>query len=135
MLTCCLMEVLIDTLGDNTGLALLCKASVLLADNRNRSETNCFRNSKMAGDQTVVCHRLGRADFLGISELMPATVEKKCSRCGEPFSCQQEAVCWCATMRLDPATLAELRARFSDCLCQACLRMLAPNEKVAGPDA
>jgi hypothetical protein len=50
---------------------------------------------------------------------VPSTVEKKCSRCGEPFSCQQEAGCWCATMRLDPTTLAELGARFSDCLCEA----------------
>ncbi len=58
-----------------------------------------------------------------------ATVEKKCLRCGEPFSCQQEAGCWCATMRLDPATLAELRTRFSDCLCEDCLRRLAPNQK------
>jgi hypothetical protein len=85
----------------------------------------------MAGDQPVGVIDLAA---LGIPGRMPATVEKKCSRCGAPFSCQQEAGCWCTTMYLDPATLAELRARFSDCLCEGCLRKFAkPRADVAGP--
>src|SRR5260221_5770223 len=56
---------------------------------------------------------------------VPTTVEKECRRCGAPFNCKQEAGCWCAAMRIDPVVLAELRTRFSDCLCEACLRKLA----------
>src|SRR3981081_1412614 len=56
-------------------------------------------------------------------------IEKKGSCCGEQFKCKQEAGCWCATVRLDPAMLAELRARFSDCLCEDCLRKLAESQK------
>jgi hypothetical protein len=56
-------------------------------------------------------------------------VEKKCSRCGEVFLCKQEVGCWCANMRVDSAVLAQLRERFADCLCEACLRKLAATQK------
>jgi hypothetical protein len=62
-------------------------------------------------------------------EPAPTNVEKKCSRCGEPFSCKQQAGCWCASLRLQSAMLAELRARYLDCLCEACLRKLAAAQK------
>jgi Cysteine-rich CWC len=60
-----------------------------------------------------------------MAEIVRTDVEKKCSRCGGRFSCKQEAGCWCATVRIEPAKLAELRARYADCLCEACLRELA----------
>jgi len=71
----------------------------------------------------------GEQPVSAIDLAVPTIVEKKCSRCGAPFNCKQEAGCWCAAMRLDPAVLAELRTRFSDCLCEACLRKLAAREK------
>jgi hypothetical protein len=52
----------------------------------------------------------------------PATTEKKCPCCGKPFTCHQQQGCWCANMRLTSATLDALRARFADCLCEACIR-------------
>ena len=49
-------------------------------------------------------------------------IEKKCSQCGEPFDCNSDTGCWCSKIRLNPKVLQELRARFSDCLCEACLQ-------------
>ena len=64
-----------------------------------------------------------------MAEARPVNIEKKCSRCGEAFLCKQEAGCWCASVRVDPAMLAELRARFADCLCEGCLRKLAVGQE------
>jgi len=63
-----------------------------------------------------------------IAEPVPTDIEKKCSRCGERFQCKQEAGCWCASLHVEPATLLELRARYIDCLCEACLRKLAAGQ-------
>ncbi len=52
-----------------------------------------------------------------------------CPRCGGPFACgvgaDRSAPCFCASFDLGAPRLAELRGRFSDCLCAACLRTLA----------
>jgi hypothetical protein len=60
-----------------------------------------------------------------MAETVPTEVEKKCSRCGKVFRCKQEAGCWCAGVQVERAVLAEIRARFADCLCEPCLRTLA----------
>jgi hypothetical protein len=51
----------------------------------------------------------------------------RCPRCGAAFHCGfADAVpCACTTLKLDRATLAELRGRFSGCLCLRCLQALA----------
>ena len=64
-----------------------------------------------------------------MAEIVRTDVEKKCARCGAVFSCRQEAGCWCAGVRVEPAMLAELRARYADCLCETCLRELAAGQK------
>jgi hypothetical protein len=55
--------------------------------------------------------------------------ETTCPRCGAPFACgvgaDRSAPCFCAGIALPPERLAELRARYADCLCAACLRSLA----------
>jgi len=52
-----------------------------------------------------------------------------CPRCAGPFACGVDAdrstPCFCAGIALSAARLAELRARYSDCLCAACLTALA----------
>lgn len=52
-----------------------------------------------------------------------------CPRCGGPFACgvgaDRATPCWCAAVDLGKERLAELRARYPDCLCAACLRALA----------
>lgn len=58
----------------------------------------------------------------------PATT-KKCPCCGKPFTCHQQEGCWCANVRLTSAALDASRARFADCLCEACLRNEALKER------
>jgi hypothetical protein len=56
-----------------------------------------------------------------------AVAPDRCPRCGGGFSCGAAgpAPCPCAGVVLAPALLADLRARFSGCLCPDCLRALA----------
>jgi len=55
--------------------------------------------------------------------------EARCPRCGGPFACGVGAdpatPCFCVSITLGPERLAELRARYRDCLCADCLRALA----------
>ena len=46
-----------------------------------------------------------------------------CPRCGAAFHCgvADAEPCACTTVRLDAATLAELRGRYERCLCLRCL--------------
>ncbi|MEK8049779.1 cysteine-rich CWC family protein [Ideonella sp. DXS22W] len=55
----------------------------------------------------------------------PAT--DRCPRCGGGFQCgmQGPAPCPCTTVQLTPALQAALRARYTGCLCLACLQALA----------
>ncbi|MBP6252211.1 MAG: cysteine-rich CWC family protein [Rubrivivax sp.] len=68
--------------------------------------------------------------------------DTRCPRCGGAFHCgmHDAAPCPCAVPSLPAATLAALRARYSGCLCLACLTAVAagsPLEAVvsAGPAA
>ena len=62
--------------------------------------------------------------------------ETTCPRCGGPFACgvgaDRSTPCFCAGIELGAERLAELRARYADCLCAACLRALAaePERRV-----
>jgi cysteine-rich CWC protein len=51
--------------------------------------------------------------------------EKHCSRCGESFECGGLFGCWCRSVKVDAATLAEMRGKYADCLCPRCLQALA----------
>ena len=58
---------------------------------------------------------------------MSADTSDRCPRCGGSFHCgaNDAAPCACNTLRVGEATLAELRARYTGCLCLACLREIA----------
>jgi hypothetical protein len=47
--------------------------------------------------------------------------EKRCESCGSTFECRGLWFCWCRSVQLDDRTRAELRQRFTDCLCPQCL--------------
>jgi hypothetical protein len=47
--------------------------------------------------------------------------ERTCPACGAPFVCGGLGGCWCREVTLDPSALAELRNRYSGCLCRSCL--------------
>ena len=46
-----------------------------------------------------------------------------CPRCGDGFACgiSGTAPCPCTTVKVDVATLAQLRGAYSGCLCMTCL--------------
>lgn len=50
--------------------------------------------------------------------------EKTCESCGRAFLCNAGS-CWCDSVPLDPAALSALRAKYRDCLCEACLKVAA----------
>jgi hypothetical protein len=54
-----------------------------------------------------------------------------CPRCGAGFHCgvNDAAPCACSTIELDAPTLADLRGRYSVCLCMSCLAELAAHGK------
>jgi cysteine-rich CWC protein len=56
-----------------------------------------------------------------------AEAESRCPRCGGAFHCgaNDATPCACTGVALDAAALAELRARYTGCLCLNCLRELA----------
>jgi hypothetical protein len=58
-----------------------------------------------------------------------------CPRCGGVFACGVGAdpatPCFCVAFPLGAERLAELRARWSDCLCAACLATLAEHPEQA----
>jgi hypothetical protein len=63
-------------------------------------------------------------------------LDDRCPRCGGGFQCgaNDAAPCACSAVQLGAAALAELRARYTGCLCLACLREVAaqnhPPERV-----
>jgi len=54
-----------------------------------------------------------------------------CPRCGGRFACGVAGglatPCFCASLELGAPRLAELRARWTGCLCAACLATLAAD--------
>jgi hypothetical protein len=58
-----------------------------------------------------------------------------CPRCNGPFACgvgaDRATPCFCASYPLGAERLAELRAKWPDCLCAACLAELAAHPERA----
>ena len=59
-----------------------------------------------------------------------AEAGSRCPRCGGDFHCGfgDAAPCACATVPLDESVRAELRLRYTGCLCLACLRAIAASK-------
>ena len=67
-----------------------------------------------------------------VAENPPATGQDNsaaasCPRCGAHFHCgvNDSTPCACSTLQLSAAQLTELRQRYGDCLCLACLTRLS----------
>lgn len=53
----------------------------------------------------------------------------KCEACGGPLTCgAQLSGCWCSEIKLSDETRAELKSRYSNCLCRECLEKAAASE-------
>jgi Cysteine-rich CWC len=49
-----------------------------------------------------------------------------CEACGNSFTCGARlSGCWCSEIKLSDATRAELKSRYSNCLCRDCLERFA----------
>jgi len=67
--------------------------------------------------------------------LPPGYRAATCPRCNGPFACGVDAdratPCFCVSYALGAQRLAELRAKWSDCLCARCLAELAADPEQA----
>ena len=62
-----------------------------------------------------------------LNQLAPK--QKTCDACGTNFPCFTPlGPCWCEDVKLSREMLADLRARYQDCLCPDCLNAAAENE-------
>jgi hypothetical protein len=61
-----------------------------------------------------------------MDEQHPLVRDKRCAACGQQFACRPGG-CWCTDVRLTAVTLAQLRQRYADCLCETCLRRHASD--------
>lgn len=54
-------------------------------------------------------------------------MKKVCPRCGATFECMHDDIlqCHCASVRLEPEQRAYLETVYADCLCNACLKLVA----------
>jgi hypothetical protein len=66
--------------------------------------------------------------------LAPGHRAATCPRCAGPFACgagaDRATPCFCVAYRLGAERLAELRARWPDCLCASCLAALAEDPEL-----
>jgi hypothetical protein len=51
-------------------------------------------------------------------------VVKTCEHCQQPFSCGGYQ-CWCGSVGITEEQMDWIAARYQDCLCPACLRLVA----------
>ena len=65
---------------------------------------------------------------------MSANASDRCPRCGGGFHCGagDAAPCACTALKLDAATLADLRLQYQGCLCVRCLREVAAEKSHPG---
>jgi len=52
--------------------------------------------------------------------------QEVCEACGQPFHCGASlAGCWCSEVKVSDEVRAELRKKYTHCLCRACLEQFA----------
>jgi Cysteine-rich CWC len=56
-----------------------------------------------------------------------------CEACGETFACEIALGkgCWCGEIKLSDETRQELRAKYRNCLCRACLEKAAATNSTS----
>ena len=83
----------------------------------------------MSGDGLPAAAQLTSSNRSGTSS---SPTGDSCPRCGGGFHCgaQDSAPCACTGLQLSAAQLQALRARYSRCLCLACLAAVAAGQQV-----
>ena len=55
---------------------------------------------------------------------------KVCESCGAEFGCGANLDgCWCTELTLTESMAADIKAKFTDCLCPKCLASVVENEQ------
>lgn len=56
-----------------------------------------------------------------------------CEACGETFACEISLCkrCWCGEIKLSDEARKELRAKYRNCLCRACLTKAAATNSTS----
>jgi len=54
---------------------------------------------------------------------------KTCPKCGNQFECSHDVNCWCVKIILSNEVKNELKNKYADCLCKACLTEFEGNTK------
>jgi hypothetical protein len=58
-----------------------------------------------------------------------------CEACGDQFICGATIRgCWCTEIKLGETTRAQLRERYKQCLCRACLERFAKSDGARDDD-
>ena len=77
--------------------------------------------------------RVIRNTFQSQAAIAPNTT---CAACGERFACGMSLRgCWCAEVKLTDAIRAELKRRYTGCLCRACLEQAAKEPILPAADS
>jgi hypothetical protein len=50
---------------------------------------------------------------------------KKCPACGKFFTCHGERDCWCEEVQIHRKEFLILTQKYTDCICQDCLKQYA----------
>ncbi len=63
---------------------------------------------------------------------MRGPVTKTCEHCAQTFECGQYG-CWCGQLGITEQQMDWIAARFQDCLCPACLKLVSTGALEALP--
>ncbi len=60
--------------------------------------------------------------LMSVEALENASEKLVCESCGESFSCgSKTGDCWCFDVEIGTETLADIKTKYKDCLCNKCL--------------
>ncbi|MBR1626396.1 MAG: cysteine-rich CWC family protein [Bacteroidales bacterium] len=55
-------------------------------------------------------------------------MKKICPQCGKEFICKHDSECFCMRYSINKDNLKILKEKFSDCLCENCLKQYADKD-------
>lgn len=56
--------------------------------------------------------------------------EVQCPRCGKVFICKHDGTCFCTKYVLSEEAKKNIRSRWSECLCEDCLKYFAEPKSI-----
>ncbi|MBR1774481.1 MAG: cysteine-rich CWC family protein [Bacteroidales bacterium] len=56
-------------------------------------------------------------------------MKKVCPQCGKEFECKHNADCFCMQYTISKEALAILKEKYSNCICEDCLKQYAMEKR------